>query len=173
MTSLTVKKPKSGSQYHPLSMWRHVGTWHWRSSSASTYYVNSQASCLKSQNTAITCHSSQHRMSGQLSCMSWRHYGHSVTGPCGYWNGILLLCITSSLATMTCLISWMAWCDLGPRRRLDGRKTYSLPWSWCGRSCPNIILQWLQQLVCFSFWHISSILSGSWAHVGSGTREWI
>jgi len=140
---------------------------------AITNYVNAHASSLTTQNTAITSHSSQHRMSGLLWSMAWRFYGHSVTVPCGCRNRIPLLCITSSLSTMTCLITWMVWCELAPSRRHNGRNTYSLPWSLHCRSCPNIILKWLQQLVCFSFRHISWILSESCDRIGSGTREWI
>jgi len=102
-------------------------------------------------------YSLQHRMSGQLLSMSWRFGGHSGSGPCGCRNGIPLLCVTSLLSTITCLITWMAWCELWPRRRHNWRKTYCLLWSLCGRSCPNIILQWLQWLVCSSFRHIACI----------------
>ena len=128
---------------------------------------------LKPQNTAIASWSSQHRMSGLLSSMLWRVHGHSVTGFCGCQNGIPLLCIMSSLSAMTCLITWIAWCELWPRRRHNGRKTSSVPWSLRGNSCPNIILKWLQWLVSFSFWQICSILSRCCEHLGSGTREWM
>ena len=129
--------------------------------------------CLKTQNTVITGHYSQHRISGWLLSISRRFYGHSSTGPCGCRNGIPLLCTTSSLSTITCLLTWMAWWELWPRRRLNGRKTYSLPWRLQGRSFPNIILHSLQGLVCSSFRHISLILCGSCDRLGSGTREWI
>jgi len=132
-------------------MWRHVGTRHWSCSSAPIDYMNSHASYLQTQSIGITGHSTQHRMSGQLSSMAWRIYGHSSTGPCGCQNGIPLLCIMSSLSTMTFLITRTVWCDLWPWRRHNGRKTYYFPWRWRGRSCPNIIPKWLKQLVCFHF----------------------
>jgi len=154
-------------------MWRHVETRHLSCSSTPADYLNSQASGLKLQSTVITGNSAQHRMSGQLSSMSWRYSGHSGTGPCGCWYGLPLLCIMSSLSTMTCLITWMAWCELWPRRRHNARKTYCSPWSLHGRSCPNVIAKWLQRLVCFSFRHTFLILSGSCDGLGSGTREWI
>jgi len=112
-------------------------------------------------------------MSGQWSSMSWKFYGHSGTGPYGCRNGIPLPCIISSLFKMTCSITWMSWCELWPRRRHNGRKTYTLPWSLCSRDCSNIILMWLQRLVCFSFRHISLILSGSCDRLQSSTREFI
>jgi len=75
--------------------------------------------------------------------------------------------------TMTCLITWMAWWELWPRRRHRGRRIYSLRWSLRGKRCPNIILKLLRRPVCFSFRHTSVILSGSGDHSGSGTWEWI
>jgi len=172
-SSLNVKKPKSASQYYPLWMWRDIRTRRQSCSSAPTDYVNSCGSGLGTHNPAITGHCSSHTMSGQLSSMSWKFYGHSSTGPCGCGSGIPLLCIRSSVSTMTCSITSLAWCELWPRRRQNWRKTYTLPWSLRGRRCPNIILKWPQRLVCFSFWNISLILSRSCDHLGSGTREWI
>jgi len=67
----------------------------------------------------------------------------------------------------------MVWCELWPRKRHNGRKTFSLLWSVRGKSCPNTILKWLQRLVCSWFRHISLILSRSCDRLGSGTREWI
>ena len=173
MSLLTVKKPKSRSQHYPLWMWKYIGTRHWSCPSVPTDYVNWYASGLKPQTTAITSHSSQYRMSGLLWSMSWRFYGHSSTGPCGCRNDILSLCIMSSLSTMICLITWMAWCELWPTRRHNGWKTYSVLWSLHGKSCPNIIVKWLQWLVCSSFRHTFLILSGSCDRLWSGTTEWI
>jgi len=80
---------------------------------------------------------------------------------------------SASLSTMTCLITWMASCELWPRRRHNGRKTYTSPWRLPGWSCPNIRPKSLPRLVCFWFQCISLILSGSCDHLGSGTRQWI
>ena len=154
-------------------MWRHVGTRHWSSSSAPTDCVNSPRSGLKTQSIATTGPSSRLRMSGLLSSRWWRLYGHSSTGPFGCRNGIPLLCITSSLSTMTCLTTWMAWCELWPRKRHNGRKTYSLLWSVHSKIYLNTILKSLQRLVCSSLRHISLFLSGSCGRLGSGTRAWI
>jgi len=136
-----------------------------------TVYGNSHGSGFKTQNTVITGHSSPHRRSGPLSCLSWRLYSHSAIGHCGCRNGIPLVCITSSLAAMTCSITWMVWCELWPRRRHNGRKTYTSPWGLRGRSWPDNILKWLQPLVWFRFRHISLILCGSCDCLGSGTSE--
>jgi len=121
----------------------------------------------------INGHCSQHRMSGPLPSMSWRFDGHSGTGPCGCQNIILLLCIMSLLSPITCLITWMAWCELYPRRRHHGTKTYSFLWSLRSKCCLKSILESRQRLVCFSFRHASLILSRSCDRLGSGTREWI
>jgi len=171
MSSFTVKFLKSGLQHCQLWMWRHAGSRHWSCSSASPDYVNSHTSVSKTQSTAITSHSSQPRISGLLLSISWRCYSHSGTGPCGCRNGIPLLCILSSLSTMSCLITWITWCELWPGRRHNGRKTYSLAWSLHGRSCPNIILKWLQWLVCSTFRHLFLNLSESCDRLGSRTRE--
>jgi len=87
-------------------------------------------------------------MSGPLLSMSSRLFGQSSTRPCGYRNVIPLLRPTSLLSTMTYLIIWTAWWELWLRRSLNGRKTYSWPWSLRGRSCSNIRLKSLQRLVC-------------------------
>ena len=90
---------------------------------------------------------------------------------CG--RGIQSHYMTISQATMTCSIIWMVLCELSPRRRLNRRTTCFLLWSLFDRSCPNIMLKWLQWQVCLSFWLISSILSGSCDHVENRTKEWI
>ena len=172
-SSLTVRKPKSASQYYPWGMWRNFGSLCCSWSSVPTNYMNSHWSGLRSQNTAITGHSSPHRMCGPSSSMSWKFGGHSCTELCGCRNSIPVLCITSSLFTMTCSIRWMAWCKLWPRRRDIVRKIYTLPWSLGGRSRPNSILKSPQRLVCFSIRNISLILARSCYCLGSGTREWI
>ena len=128
-SSLTVKKPESTSAYFRLWMWSHGGTQHWRYSSAPTDYGNSRASGSKIQNTVITGHSSQHKMNGRLSSMSWKYWDHSDIGPSGCQRGIQSHCITLSQCTMTCLITWMALCELWLRRRLNGRRTCSSLWS--------------------------------------------
>jgi len=151
-------------------MWTHAGFRQLCCTSAPTDYINSPASGLKTQNTAITSHYSQHQMSGPLSSMSWRFCSHSSTWPCGCQFGIPLRYFTSSLSTMTYLNTWMVWCELWKRRSHDERKTYSLPWSLRGRGCPNIVLQSLQRLICTSFRHIFLILSGSCDSFGSWTR---
>jgi hypothetical protein len=48
---------------------------------------------------------------------------------------------------MTCLITWMAWCKLWPRKRHNGRRTHSVLWRVRGNNCQNIILKWLWQPV--------------------------
>ena len=57
------------------------------------------------------------------------------------------------------------------KKKTQTRKTYTLPWSFHTRSCPNIILKLVLWLVCFSFQHICLIVSGSCDRLGSGTRE--
>jgi len=91
-SSLTVKKPNFGLLYYLSWMWRLIGTCRWSCSSVPTDYVNSLASGLKPQNTAITGHSAQHRMSGLLLSMAWMFCGHSCTGPCGFskWHTVTL-----------------------------------------------------------------------------------
>ena len=148
-------------------------TRHWRCSSVPTDCVNSPRSCLKTQSIATTSCSPQLRMSKLLSSMWWIFNGRSGAGPFGCRNGIPLLCITSSLSTMTFLITWMAWCELWPRKRHNGRKTYSSLWSVRSKGYLNIILKSLQWLVCSSWQHTSSIPSGNCGHFGSGTRAWI
>jgi len=167
------KSRSAQSQYYTLWRWRHLGLWRWSCSSAPTYYVTSCGSGSRTQNIAINGHFSPHRMSGPLSSMTWKLYSHSGTGPCGCQNGIPLLWIRSSRCKMTCLNHWMAWCELWPRRRHNGRNTYTLPWSLRGRSRPNIILKWLEWVGCVSFRHISLILCGRFDRLGIGTWDWI
>jgi len=154
-------------------MWRQVGTRHWSCLSALTDYVNSHASGLRTHNLVITSHSSQHRRSEPLTSMPWKFHGHSGTSPCGCHNGMPWLCITLSLSTMTCSITWMAWCELWLRRRHNGSNTYTLLRSLCDRSCRNIITKCFQLMVSFSFRQISLIFSRSCDCLGSGTKEWI
>jgi len=167
------KKPKSGSQYYPLWMWRHIGPEHWSCSSAPTNRVKSHGSGLKIRNMVTTGCSSRLRMSRLLSSISCRFYGRSSTGPSGCRNGIPLLFITSSPSIMTCLITWMAWCELWPRTRHKGWKTHSLLWSVCSKSFPNTVQKWLQRLVCSVFHCTSWIHSWSRDRLRGGTREWI
>jgi hypothetical protein len=49
----------------------------------------------------------------------------SNIGPSGCLRLILSHCITSSQCTITCSITWLAWCELWPRRRHNGMKTCS------------------------------------------------
>jgi len=83
----------------------------------------------KPKNTVITGHYSQLRMNGRLSSMSLRYWGHFDIGPFGCRRGIQSHCNTLSQYTMTCLITWMGWCERWPRRRLNGRMTCSSRWS--------------------------------------------
>jgi len=69
------------------------------------------------------------------------------------------------------MFTWMAWCELLPRRRHNARKTYSSLWRLTMRSCPNIMSKSLQSLVYFSFQPISFILSRSCNHLGSRTTQ--
>jgi len=128
-SSLTIKKPKSALPYFPLWMWRHDGTLYWKCSTATTDNRNSHESGFKIQNTVITGHSTHHKMNWWLWSMFWKYWGHSDIGHCGCRRGIHSHCIMSSQCTMTCSIRWMASCELSPSRKLNGRKTYSLPWS--------------------------------------------
>ena len=83
----------------------------------------------KIQNTLITDHLSHLKMSGPLWSMTWKYWGHFNIGPCGCQRGIQSHNITLLQCTMTCLITWIAWCQLWPRRRLHGRMTCSPLWS--------------------------------------------
>jgi len=159
--------------YYLCWMWKHGGIGHCGCLSELSDYKNSPPSGWQIQNTAITRDSSQLRMNGQLSSMSWMFWGHSETGPCGCWQGIQLLCILSSPLTMTCLIIWMALCELCLRRRRNGWKTYTSPSRLGARCCPNIMRKSLQRLVRFTFRHICWILSGCCYRLGCGTRRWI
>jgi len=172
-SSLTVQKPEYELHSYQLWMRKHGGFRHWSFFSVPTDYENAPTSGLSIQNTVISGHSWQHTMSGPLLRMSWMINGHSGTGPCGCRNGIPLLRITSSRCLITCSIIWMAWCNLWPWRRHNGKKTYSLPWSLRSRSCPHIIQKLHLRQICLSFRRISLILSGSCDHLRSGTWEWI
>ena len=172
-SSSTVKRPNVSLRYYRLSMWRHVVTQHWSFSSAPTDQGNSHASGFKIQNTLITGHISQLKISGPLRSMLWKHWGHFDIGPCGCQRGIQSHFIRLSQCTTTCSITWTAWCKLWPRRWLHGWKTCSMLWNWLDRSCPNTTLEWLQRQACCSFLHIFLMLFGSCDHLESGTREWI
>jgi len=154
-------------------MWNQGGIRHWSCLIEPSNYEISPASGSRLHNTAITGHCSQRSKNGPSSSTSWMIWGHFDTGPCGFWKGLQLPCTTSSLSTMTCSITWMALCQVWRRRRHNGRKTCTSLWRLRTRSCPNIMLESLQQLVCFTFQHISLILSRSCDHSGSGTRRWI
>jgi len=128
--------------------------------------------CSISPSTVITSHCAQHRMNGPSSITLCNVLDHSDIASCGCWNGIQLLCITFSLCTRTCLITWTALCMLYVIRRLNWRKTYTLQWSLLTRSCPNIMLKLLQLQICFSFQHTSLIFSRRCTHSGSRTKKW-
>jgi len=128
-SSFTVKTRKSALQYFRFWMSAHVRTQHWSCSSMPTDYGNSHASGPNIQNSVITGHSSQLKMNGPLSSMSLRYSGHFDNRLCGCWRGLQSHCITWSPCTMTCSIIWMAWCELWPRRTINGRKTCSSLWS--------------------------------------------
>jgi hypothetical protein len=49
------------------------------------------------------------------------------------------------------LITWMAWCELWVRRKLNGKKTCSSGWGLLERCCPHTMLKWLQRWACFHF----------------------
>jgi hypothetical protein len=121
----------------------------------------------------MTIHSSQFRMSGQLSSMSRIVYGHSLTELCWCRKGTPQLRIMSSLSTITCSIIWMVSCELWPRRRQNGWMSYNLPCSLYFRSHPYIIWKALQRLVSILFQQIPMNLDGSCNHCRSGTRDWI
>ena len=125
------------------------------------------------QNTVITRHSSQHKMNVPSWSRSWTFWGHSNPGPGGCWKGRCLLCITSSVSTMTCSTIWMVLCEHQLGKRLNGRKSYTLLWGLRDRRYPYIVLKYLQRPVCFLVQHISLICSGSWRHLASGTCEQI
>jgi len=168
-SSSTVKKPTFASLYCRLWIWRHDGTQHWSSSRARTNYGNSHLNHSKIQNTLITSHFSQLKLSGTLWRMSWKYWGHFNNGPWGCQKGIQSHCITWSQCTMTCSTIWTAWWQLGLRRKLHGRKTCSWLWSQLDRSCPNSTQKWLRWRECFSFLHISSIGFGCCDRLESGT----
>ena len=154
-------------------MWRDGGTQHWSSSRVATDCRNSHASDSSIHSTHISGHFSQLKMSGPLRSMSWKYWGHFDIGLCGCQRGIKAHCITLSHCTTTYSITWMAWRELWPRRRLHGRNTCSSLWSQLDRSCPNTPLKWLQQRECYWFLHIASIVFESCDRLESGTREWI
>jgi len=110
-------------------------------SRAPTVYGNSHAGAFKTQNTVDTGRYSQLRMNGRLSSMSWKYWGHFDIGPFGCRRAIQSHCIPLSQYKMTCSITWMTWCELWPRRRLNGRKTCSSRWSSHNRSFPNTTLK--------------------------------
>jgi len=128
-SSLTVKKRRSALQYSQLWMWRQIGTQQWSWSSAPTDYRNSHMGGSKIHNLLNTGHFLQFKMNGPLWSMSWKNWGHFDIGPCGCQRGIQSHCITLSQCTMTRSITWMGWCELRLRRRLNGRKTCSSLWS--------------------------------------------
>jgi len=159
MSSLSVKKPKSAFQYFRLWKWGHVGTPDCGLLSGPTDYGNSHMSGFKIQNTLNTGHCSPHIMTGRLWSMSWKYCSYSSIGRCACRRGIQSYCITLSQCTMTCSITWMAWCGLWLRTKHIGKKPCSLLSSYLDSSCPNTMLKGLQQRACFSFLHISSIPS--------------
>jgi len=160
-------------QYFRLCMWRQVGTLHWSCSSAPTKYGNSHESGFITQNTVNTSCYSQLSMNGWLSSMSWKYWGHFRIVSFGCRRRIQSHFITLSQYTMTCSITWMAWRELWPRRRLNGKKTCSSLWSKLDRTFPNTTLKWLQRWACYIFPYTSSILSGSCDRLEPGTWEWI
>jgi len=97
--------------------------WHWSWSRQPTDYQNLPASGSRIHTPENPGHPSQHRMSGPMSSTSCKFRGHSDIGPCGCQRGIWSHCITISQSTTTCLIIWMALCELYQWRRLHGRKT--------------------------------------------------
>ena len=141
MSLLTGKNPKSALRYLRLWKWRHIGTLHWGYSSGHTDYGNCHMSDFKIQNTLNTSHYSQHKMNRRMWCTTWIYWVHSDIEPFGCQHRIVLHCITLSQCAMTCLITWMAWCELLLRSKLNGNKTCSLQWSYLDRSCPNTPLK--------------------------------
>jgi len=117
--------------------------------------------------------STQHKINGPSPSMAWMSEGHSGIVRRGCLNSIRQLCITVSLSTITCSIIWMAVCELQLRSSLNGRKTYTLTWSWHTSSCPNIMPQQFLWQVCVSFQQISLILSGSCDLLQYGIKDWI
>lgn len=67
----------------------------------------------------------------------------------------------------------MASCELCLRPRVNGRMTYTSPWSLTDRICPTIMMNILHWPACLSFQHISFILAGSCHLEENWTREWI
>jgi len=128
ISSLTVKKPNSALQYFRLWMWRNFRTLNWSYSSGPTDYGNSPVNGFKIQNTPNTGNFSQLQINGWLWSMSWKYWGHSDIEPFGCRRGIQSHCIMLSQYTMTCLITWMAWCELCLRRKLHRKKTSSSRW---------------------------------------------
>jgi len=153
-------------------MWKQGGIRHWSCLSKPTNYANSPASGSRIQNIQSTGHCSQHRMNRPSSSTSCKFWSHVNTGSCVCWKDMQLLCIMSSLSTMTYSITWMASYELCLRRRHNGRLPYTLPWRLHARSCPNIMPKSLQQPVFISLQLISLIVSASCDHFESGTRRW-
>jgi len=110
---------------------------------------------------------------GPSSCTSWTIHGHSDTEPSGCPKGIPLLCIMSSLSSKRCSTIWMELCECWPRRRHQGRKTYTSLWRLRDRGCPNSEQNSVQRPGWFSFQQMSSIGHGSWHYFASGARRCI
>jgi hypothetical protein len=89
--------------------------------------------------TPNTGHRSQLKMNGPLWIISWKNWGYSEIGPCGWPRGITL-----SQCTMTCLITRMVCCELWLSWKHNGQKICSLRWSLLNRSCPNTTPKWHQ-----------------------------
>jgi hypothetical protein len=126
---LTVKERKYESQYCRLRIWKLCRIWIWCNWIVDTDYTNSPVSGWRIQNTVITGHFSQHRTNGASSSTPWMFQGHFDTGPSGGQADTQLVCIMFVLYPTTSPIIWMALCKLYPRRRLNGRKTNTSPYS--------------------------------------------
>jgi len=164
---------KSALLYYISWMWRHIGTQHWNCLWKPTDYEDSALSGSKIQNRVITGNSSQHRWNGPLWSTSWKLWADSNNWPCWSWRSIRSDCITLLQSSMTSSNLGMALFELWLRAWLDGTKTCSLQCSLHGRSCPNVMLKWLQGRVWFTLLHISSIVAGWCDYFGRGTMEWI
>jgi len=70
-SSLTIKKPKYRLQSYLLWRCKHGAIRYWSCLSEYINYETSPASGWRIHNTAITSHSSQHRMNGPSSSTSW------------------------------------------------------------------------------------------------------
>jgi len=87
----------------------------------------------------------------------------------GFW----LLCNPLSLSAISCSIRWMVLLNLQLSIQLSGRKTFTLGWRLCHRSCPSNTLKFLQLRVWFSVACGSLSISGNWDCLGSATTQWI